>query len=181
VNTPAGSGLFGGGNAGAVTLSLLTSCADGQLLKWTVAASSWGCANDLTGAGGGGTVKSITAGTGLTANGVAGASINTSGTLAIDTAVVPQLGTTPLTVTLPAGTFIASASCITQPVAAPGTTTSMVTVITPAGNPITNGLAEVTWQAFVNSPGSVTAEFCHFGRTIAQAISNQVFKIRVIK
>jgi hypothetical protein len=40
----AGSGLSGGGTSGDVTLSLVTSCAAGQLLKWN--GTTWACAAD---------------------------------------------------------------------------------------------------------------------------------------
>jgi len=35
VNTPAGSGLSGGVATGAATLTLLTTCAASQILKWS--------------------------------------------------------------------------------------------------------------------------------------------------
>ena len=84
----AGTGLSGGGLTGDVTLTLLNSCADGQVLKWSVGVSSWLCAADVdTDTNSGGTVTDITAGAGLT-----GGTITGSGTVAIDTTVVPQLG-----------------------------------------------------------------------------------------
>lgn len=83
VNTPAGGGLVGGGTSGAVDLSLLTSCASGQILKWQ--GTAWACDNDLTGSSG--TVTSVGSGLGLV-----GGPVTTSGSLAIDPAVVPQLG-----------------------------------------------------------------------------------------
>jgi hypothetical protein len=61
VNTPAGSGLTGGAVSGDVTLSLLTSCSAGQILKWS--GSAWACAADLD------TNTTYTAGTGLALNG----------------------------------------------------------------------------------------------------------------
>src|SRR5208282_6348705 len=77
VNTPAGGGLMGVGSSGALSLSLLTGCGAGQLLKWS--GTAWACANDLV--GGGGTVTSIATGPGLL-----GGPITTSGTLSLDTA-----------------------------------------------------------------------------------------------
>src|SRR5271157_3037469 len=53
----AGVGLAGGGTRGNVTLSLLTSCASGQVLQWN--GSTWACSTagtDLTGGGTGGTI-----------------------------------------------------------------------------------------------------------------------------
>ncbi len=66
----AGNGLTGGGTSGALSLalniqsggglsatasglSLLRTCGDGELLKWTSSTSSWDCAIDVGGAGGG--------------------------------------------------------------------------------------------------------------------------------
>ena len=80
VTTAAGSGLMGGGNSGNLNLSLVNSCANGQVLVWN--GSAWACTN----LSGDGTVTSVGSGTGLT-----GGPITTSGTLAIDTTVVPQL------------------------------------------------------------------------------------------
>ena len=80
VNTAAGSGLMGGATSGAANLSLINTCAVGQVLQWNAAA--WVCAS----AGGAGTVTSVGSGLGL-----AGGPITGSGTLAINPAVVPQL------------------------------------------------------------------------------------------
>ncbi len=94
VNTPAGGGLMGGGSSGALSLSLLTGCGAGQLLKWS--GTAWACANDLV--GGGGTVTSIVTGPGLL-----GGPIFTSGTVSLNTAFTDaryaQLGSasTPVT------------------------------------------------------------------------------------
>lgn len=62
VKLSSGAGLL----ADATGVSLLRSCADGELLKWNVASSAWQCAADNN-AGSGGTVTSITASGGLTA------------------------------------------------------------------------------------------------------------------
>jgi len=83
VNTAAGSGLMGGATSGAENLSLISTCGSGQVLQWNGAA--WVCAS----VGGAGTVTSVGSGLGLK-----GGPIMTSGTLAIDPAVVPQLNTT---------------------------------------------------------------------------------------
>ncbi|MEO8703956.1 MAG: hypothetical protein ABI867_28155 [Kofleriaceae bacterium] len=69
---PAG-GLAGGGTAGDVALSLITTCGAGQLLKWS--GSSWGCANDIdTDTNSGGDITSVTTGanTGLVGGVTAG-------------------------------------------------------------------------------------------------------------
>jgi len=78
VNTAAGSGLIGGGTSGALNLSLLNTCAVNQILRWS--GSAWACALA-------GTVTSVGSGLGLT-----GGPIVSTGTLAIDPLVVPQLG-----------------------------------------------------------------------------------------
>ncbi|KKR56622.1 MAG: hypothetical protein UT96_C0038G0001, partial [Candidatus Woesebacteria bacterium GW2011_GWC2_40_30] len=66
----AGNGLTGGGTSGATSLalniqsggglvatssglSLIRTCGDGELLKWTDSTSSWDCATDAGGTGGG--------------------------------------------------------------------------------------------------------------------------------
>jgi len=62
---PAG-GLSGGGSTGDVLLSLLSTCATNQILKWN--GTSWGCANDNdTDTNSGGDITSVTTaiGTGL--------------------------------------------------------------------------------------------------------------------
>jgi hypothetical protein len=82
VNTPAGGGLMGGGNSGALNLSLLNSCALGQVLQWT--GSAWTCATVSSNAG----VTSVASGLGLMAS---PNPIISSGTISIDPAVVPQL------------------------------------------------------------------------------------------
>jgi len=75
----AGSGLTGGGNNGNVTLGLLTSCANGQILQWN--GSKWVCSN-----AGVGTITGVTAGTDLTGGGNSG-----TVTLNLDTTKVPRL------------------------------------------------------------------------------------------
>jgi hypothetical protein len=72
VTTGAASGLVGGTVAGDAALSLLTSCAPGQLLKWNGAA--WGCAADLdTDTNSGGDITDVAAGAGLVGGGTTGA------------------------------------------------------------------------------------------------------------
>jgi hypothetical protein len=81
----ANSPLTGGGSVslgGSTSLGLTSSCGSGQILKWN--GSSWNCAADNNS---GGTVTSVGSGFGLT-----GGPITSSGTLKIDTSVVPQLG-----------------------------------------------------------------------------------------
>jgi hypothetical protein len=77
VNTVAGGGLAGGVASGDANLSLLTTCAAGEILKFN--GTAWACAADNGGAGGGGTVTSITAGDGIVAS--PGNPIVTAGTL----------------------------------------------------------------------------------------------------
>lgn len=67
-----GGGLSGGGTTGDVQLSLLTTCATGQLLKWS--GSAWTCAGDLdTGAGAAGDITDVIAGNGLSGGATTGA------------------------------------------------------------------------------------------------------------
>lgn len=77
VQLSAGSGLL----ADATGISLLRSCLDGQLLKWDATSTTWQCAADAD-TNSGGTVTSITAGTGLSAS--PASPITTSGTLTVD-------------------------------------------------------------------------------------------------
>ena len=79
ITTATGSGLTGGGTSGTLTLSLIQSCASKQVLQFN--GTAWACSN-----AGAGTVTSVATGTGLT-----GGPITTTGTIAINTAVVPQL------------------------------------------------------------------------------------------
>jgi trimeric autotransporter adhesin len=79
VNTATGSGLTGGGSSGTLNLGLITSCATNQVLQWS--GTAWVCFS-----AGAGTVTSVASGLGLK-----GGPITTSGTLTIDTTVVPQL------------------------------------------------------------------------------------------
>ncbi|HEX9764246.1 MAG TPA: hypothetical protein VGA39_03100 [Candidatus Acidoferrales bacterium] len=74
VNTAVGSGLQGGAAAGDVNLSLLTSCAAGQLLKWN--GFAWNCEGDFST---GGTVTLVDSGAGLS-----GGPITFMGTLSVD-------------------------------------------------------------------------------------------------
>ena len=74
VTTSGGSGLIGGTVAGDAALSLLTSCAPGQLLKWN--GTGWACANDTdtdTDTNSGGDITDVIAGPGLGGGGTAGA------------------------------------------------------------------------------------------------------------
>ena len=70
VTTPIGGGLQGGVTTGDAALSLLTTCATNQILKWS--GSAWGCAVDADTASGG-DITDVGAGTGLTGGGASGA------------------------------------------------------------------------------------------------------------
>ena len=80
ITTATGSGLIGGGTGGTLNLSLTHTCATKQTLQWS--GTAWVCASPT----GSGTVTSVASGAGLT-----GGPITGSGTLSINTAVVPQL------------------------------------------------------------------------------------------
>jgi hypothetical protein len=122
VNTAAGSGLQGGATSGAVNLSLLTSCAANQVLQWT--GSAWACAF-VSGVSG---VTSISTapGSGIV---LTPSTITSTGTIAIDTAVVLQLGATANTFT---GSITAS-SFSGNSLNLPATTNSTTGVITLGG------------------------------------------------
>lgn len=74
----AGNGLTGGGSTGNVSLSI-SSCPNNQILKSN--GGTWSCALDVD-TNSGGTVMSITAGSGLT-----GGTITDDGTIAVDSSV----------------------------------------------------------------------------------------------
>jgi hypothetical protein len=63
----AGTGLTGGGTTGDVTVSLITSCAVNQLLRWNGAA--WVCSTETTGSG---DITDVVAGAGLVGGGASG-------------------------------------------------------------------------------------------------------------
>lgn len=69
VETGSASGLEGGSNHGNISLSLLTSCADDQILKWDDGGTAWVCSSDATGGSydlaTGETVQSVTASSNL--------------------------------------------------------------------------------------------------------------------
>ena len=100
------------------TLGLITSCAGGQLLKFDGA--HWNCGTAVT---------SVGSGTGLV-----GGPITTTGTLGIDTSVVPQLGVV--------NTF----------------TTSQFVDGFVASEPVGNSFAQVGGMRFDLLPGEVASE-----------------------
>jgi TGF-beta propeptide len=80
VTTATGSGLTGGGTTGTLNVSLLKTCANGQVLEWN--GTAWACAT----AEGTGTITGVVPGIGLTGGGTSG-----KVTLNLNTAKVPQL------------------------------------------------------------------------------------------
>jgi len=79
VTTASSSGLIGGGTNGSLSLSLLTTCAKNQVLRWN--GTAWACGGTTAG-----TITGVTAGTDLTGGGTSG-----TVTLNLDTTKVPLL------------------------------------------------------------------------------------------
>jgi len=46
VNAAVNGGIEGGGSSGSVSIGLLTTCMDNQILKWDTVGSAWGCEAD---------------------------------------------------------------------------------------------------------------------------------------
>jgi hypothetical protein len=73
VTASGNSGLVVGGTPANVTLSLLTSCSNNQVLKFNAGTGAWGCANDVdTDTNAGGDVTDVLGGAGLTVTNSAG-------------------------------------------------------------------------------------------------------------
>ena len=160
-----GSGLTGGGASGSVSLAV----------DATVARTAGG--NTLVGA------QTITGNVAVTGN----VQINGDGNglkfadgSTQTTAATGGSSSLSGTVTITSGTTIASGTCTTVGATVTGATTSMVAVISPAGDPSTKGLSELLWGAFVDATNHVTAQFCHFSHSTASATAAQTFNIRVI-
>ena len=71
VTTAVGTGLQGGVAMGDAALSLITTCAMNQVLKWS--GSGWACGNDNDSPGASGDITDVIAGNGLTGGATAGA------------------------------------------------------------------------------------------------------------
>jgi hypothetical protein len=87
VATAGGSGLIGGGTSGALNLSLITSCATNQVLRWN--GTAWACGSTA-----GGTITGVTAGTALTGGGTSGKVTLNVDTTKVVTGVVAGAGLT---------------------------------------------------------------------------------------
>ena len=90
ITTASGSGLTGGGTSGTLNLSLLTSCANGQVLAWK-SSSGWTC----TAVSGSGTVTSVGLSAPSTDFIVTGSPVKTIGTLGLGWLVAPDWNNTP--------------------------------------------------------------------------------------
>jgi trimeric autotransporter adhesin len=134
-----GLGMMGGGSSGSVTLGLINTCSNGQVLTWN--GSMWVC----TGLSGGGTITGVTAGTDLTGGGTTG-----TVTLNLDTGKVPQLAT--------ANSFTGNQS-VTGNVTASGTVTggtvNTSTSFNLGGTPFAFGSAGSA-NAFLGFSGNLT-------------------------
>src|SRR3970282_758303 len=80
VNTMMMGGLEGGATEGEVNLSLLTSCLNGQVLKWT--GTMWACQDDSVGDGGGGDITAVNT---PLAGGLEGGSVSGDANLSLNT------------------------------------------------------------------------------------------------
>jgi len=116
--TSANSGL----EVTSAGLRLLGGCADSQLLKWNATSLAWGCASD---ANSGGSVTSITAGTGLS-----GGTITTSGTIALVVPVAVANGGTGATSASGARTNLGLGTLATQDASNVAMTGGTITGIT---------------------------------------------------
>ena len=83
-------------------------------------------------------------------------------------------------VTLGTGDAIGAGTCIQKSATATGATTSMAVAISPQGDPIAAGLAHVIWNAWVDAPDHVTAQFCKFSTGFAAPNTTVTFNIRVL-
>jgi len=100
---------------------------------------------------------------------------------------VPVITSTPVasggvltaTYTMAAGSAVPSGTCTTAGVPLPGATTAMVVAISPQGDPSTNGLNNLIWNAYVDVADHVTVHFCAFSSAVTAAQNAQVFNIRV--
>ena len=75
---------------------------------------------------------------------------------------------------------IGAGTCIQKGATATGATTSMAVAISPQGDPTTVGLNHVIWNAWVDAPDHVTAQFCKFATGFAAPKSTVTFNIRVL-
>jgi len=144
----AGSGLSGGGTKGNVTLSLLNTCAGGQVLQWN--GTAWACSNASAG-----TITGVTAGTDLTGGGTSGNVTVNLNTTATDAryAQLNANNTFSKTMTFASGqTFPGAGSVSSVALAAP---TSDFTV---SGSPITgSGTLSLAWAVAPTSANTANA------------------------
>jgi hypothetical protein len=83
-------------------------------------------------------------------------------------------------VALTSSDSINSGTCIQKGATATGATTNMAVAISPQGDPIAAGLSKVIWNAWVDAPNHVTAQFCKFATGFATPSSTVTFNIRAL-
>lgn len=83
-------------------------------------------------------------------------------------------------VALTSADSINAGTCIQKGATAAGATTSMAVAISPQGDPIVAGLSKVIWNAWVDAPDHVTAQFCKFATGFATPSGTVTFNIRAL-
>ena len=155
VNTAAGSGLQGGVTSGAANLSLLTSCANGQILAWN--GSAWACKT----VSGTGTVTSVGLAAPSTDFNISGSPVTTAGTLNFAWKVAPTDSNTANAIVKrdANGNFSASFVTVTQGFLAQATANNGPAIVgTALGTGFTKGVWGLSAGTGAGSAGVVGAD-----------------------